>query len=606
MPRDPMQTPVPPVLNNTSSGDRGREFILLGIILAFTLAVHARTFSFGFVYDDVGQIVENHFVKSWEFAPQFFTMHVWKELHPVAPGNYYRPLFLFWLLGNYSLFGLEPAGWHVTAVLLHLLVTGLAFLVIRKLTGSASAAGIAALLFGVHPVHLEVTAWVSGVTESLYTTPFLAGFLAYLKSREGNRAGWMALSLACYGAALMGKETAIILPVMIFAHAWIYDPGENNAPARALAVRLEQGFWAVAAYLPVAVLYLCLRIFALQGFGHETEHLTPATIVLTWPSVLAFYLRLLVWPTGLSEFYPLRYYDHVELMGVLVPFLVVLATVGALWYWQHRSKSREVKLALVWLGVPLLPLLNLSIFSWRDFAHDRYLYLPSIGFVLLGALGLEKLFAGGGQILGCRSRPLAAAGAIAALLAFGTWDQSQYWANEYNLYTRALSIAPENPTAANNLATVYMHSGREAEAFALYRRVIQIKPDSWYANYNLGFLAYKNGKYDEATDFLLRGTQIDPFEPDQYALLGKTYFRMGKTASAVAALERAIALKPQAPGYHIALGVILAQAGDCGAARAHFAAELKNNPSDAKAKELLGNCEQLLPGHAPAAVPAPR
>ncbi len=197
------------------------EGTLLGSVLAITALVYAATIRFQFVYDDHGQIVQNTLVQSWRFVPQYFQGQVWQYLFPNALANYYRPLNLLWFRLNDALFGLQPAGWHVLAILLHVFATALAYLIARRLTGRPLMAALTALLFGVHPMRHEVVAWVSGTTESLCAVLFLSGFLAYLKSRETARTRWMALSGLLYAAALLVKETAIVLPAVIFTHAWL-------------------------------------------------------------------------------------------------------------------------------------------------------------------------------------------------------------------------------------------------------------------------------------------------------------------------------------------------------------------------------------------------
>jgi len=211
------------------------ESTLLGGVLALTALVYAATVRFEFVYDDQNQIVRNTLVQSWHFVPGYFKGKLWLTLFPNASVNYYRPFNFLWFRVNDALFGLQPTGWHVMAILLHLLATALAYAVARRVTGRPLVAALAALLFGIHPTRHEVVAWVSGTTESLWAVFFFLAFLAYLKSREGNRVRWIAISCACYGAGLLAKETAIVLPIVVLAHAWLYaappvadDPGQSR------------------------------------------------------------------------------------------------------------------------------------------------------------------------------------------------------------------------------------------------------------------------------------------------------------------------------------------------------------------------------------------
>ncbi len=207
---------------------RTGDLYRLAAVLFITAVTYLGTIRFGFVYDDFQQIQTNPFLRSWRFVPQYFVSSVWKQLFPFDPGNYYRPMFLVWARLNYSVFADRPLGWHATASALHVLVTALVFFVVRKMTGRSTAAWLTALIFGLHPIHHEVVAWVSGTTESLFAAMFLTAFLAYLRAREaanreGSKAVWLPVSCVFYALAMLSKETAIVLPALVFAHSWITD-----------------------------------------------------------------------------------------------------------------------------------------------------------------------------------------------------------------------------------------------------------------------------------------------------------------------------------------------------------------------------------------------
>ncbi len=111
----------------------------------------------------------------------------------------------------------------------------------------------------------------------------------------------------------------------------------------------------------LTVIYLIVRTVALKGFSHSVAQISWLTVVLTWPSLLLFYLKLLVWPVGLSPFYGLQFVFHPTLQNTLFPALALLLVAAGLWKWA--SRSRPVALAIPWLIIPLLPVLNIQLFG---------------------------------------------------------------------------------------------------------------------------------------------------------------------------------------------------------------------------------------------------
>src|ERR1700732_531744 len=190
------------------------EQVMLGTVLGLTALVYAATLRFEFVYDDQTQILRNTMVHSWRFVPRYFKGGEWQDLFRFAAANYYRPFNFLWFRVNDRVFGLRPMGWHATAVLLHILVTVLAYRIARRLTERPLVAALTALTFAIHPMKHEVVAWVSGTTESLWSLFFFGAFFAYLKSRERSKALWTTLSSLLYAGALLSKETAIVLPLV--------------------------------------------------------------------------------------------------------------------------------------------------------------------------------------------------------------------------------------------------------------------------------------------------------------------------------------------------------------------------------------------------------
>jgi 4-amino-4-deoxy-L-arabinose transferase-like glycosyltransferase len=137
----------------------------IAVVLALTFAVYIPTLRYQFVHDDRGQIVENPAVHSWRAVPTYFTAQVWAGVMPEEVGNYYRPLFLLWLRINDVVFGNHAWGWHLTTILAHVLTTLLVYLLAWRLGIDRDVALLAALIFGLHPAHIEAVAWILGVTE---------------------------------------------------------------------------------------------------------------------------------------------------------------------------------------------------------------------------------------------------------------------------------------------------------------------------------------------------------------------------------------------------------------------------------------------------------
>jgi Tfp pilus assembly protein PilF len=584
----------------------------LAVALTATFIAYLGALRFGFVFDDHSQIISNASVHSWRYVPRYFMGHVWSYQYPHLLANYYRPLFLLWLRLNHALFGLAPWKWHLVCVLLHVGATWLVYLLAMCILRDPWTAGVAALIFGVHPVHVEAVAYISAVPEMLSALMLLSSFLLHAKhcgDKPAARARfWIrpAVSVSLFALAVLAKESALVLPALIAAYDWMFAPGPETSPRKWRPILLRQ-----APYLAVVTAYLVIRFHALRGFAHIVTPLPILTLVFTAPAVLVFYLRLLVWPLGLSPYYDIPYVTRPGLIDFVLPIVVLVAVGLFVRLWLRRARqhsplmgqgaeSRGVIFALIWLFVPILPVLNLRYLPESEVAHDRYLYLPSIGFAMLMALALNHLRLGRAMFGG---RPLVQTGAALALgvlLAASTVIQSSYWADELTLNDRAHRIAPNNVSATTSLAAAAAERGLDSAAIELYRQGLARKPDFWRANVNLAYLYYKLGDLAEAERFFRRAIESDPSDGDQFLYLGLTRMRLGQLRDAEAWVRRALVVRPEGPGYHFALGLVLKAEGELDAALRQFEAELANNPEFPGARAQAAGLAARLRSQTPA------
>jgi tetratricopeptide (TPR) repeat protein len=582
---------------------RGAPALQTAVLISATFLAYAATLGFGFVSDDRFQIVGNPFITSWRFVPQYFSSHVWSYIYPHLLSNYYRPGFLLWLRMNEAMFGQRAWGWHLTSVAVHAAVTYLVFRLGLRLTRDTGVAVASGLVFGLHPVHVVAVAYVSGVAEPLAALFLVAAFLAWLRSREpGPKLWWLAAALALYAAALFSKESSLMLPVLIAVFAGINRPGDSRKVSR--GERLRAALVAAAPFLAVTAAYLPLRIWALKGFAHTVTPLALSAELLTIPSVLLFYLRLLVWPFGLSCYYDKPYVSAPAFRSFVLPLIMILLALAAFvlrYRWtrrQSREESRIVAFAGFWMALAIAPVLNFRLLPEGETAHDRYLYLPSVGFVILVGLTLrqvERRLAPGLR----RAAWVNAFGVgLAALLAFATARQSLYWSDELSLNFHAHEIAPQNVSATTSLAAAAAARGMVPAAVSLYQEALASHPDFWRANVNLAYLYYQQGNFREAARYLERSSAADATDGDQFLYLGLARMQLNQLPEAEAAIRTALLVRPNGHGYHLGLGLVLKQAGKFIEAKQEFEAALARAPQDAQARALLAEVDGQLKSQA--------
>ena len=564
------------------------------LVCTVTFLAYLSTLSFGFVYDDKPVIVDNPVIRSWDSLTYYLLPQAASNVAQPAGGSFYRPISVLWLRLNYVIFGLNPAGWHVALLAGHVFMTYLVFVAVEKLS-RRSVASLAAILFGLHPVHTENVAWLSSVNDMLMSVLVLASFLAYLKFREGRKSTlWMATSLVLFLSALFSKETAAVFPFLIFVFAVIFAlPRYAEAATAAWSSfqnRLKQGFVSIP-YFVVLAIFLAVRRSMLHGAAQSLTTLSWSTMLLTAPSVLWFDLKHLLFPVSSSEFYSLTYVTAPGFENFLLPTLFLGAVALAVAYWI--STLPDPRLAVFASGfafATILPTLYLRASAPGNFVHDRFLYLPSVGIVILIALAVESIATSTtvpGQKPGVKVR-LAAVAILCTAAFVGTLIHQLPWASNLLLFQNAIKYAPNNPIVQVNLANEFANLGHYDRALPLYWSALKNDPSSWLSNYNLGYACYRTGRFPEAEDYLQRAIQIDDKDPDQFIYLARTQMEQGKLTLAAQNAERALQRGPLSPGFHFVLAKILEASGERARAIGEYQAEVAAHPDNTLARgELL-------------------
>jgi protein O-mannosyl-transferase len=478
-------------------------FILLLLLSLLTFVLYIGTLHFQFVWDDKPQIVNNPLIRTWSAVPRAFVSDLW--YHAARDQLYYRPLFTTWSTLNYSLFELKPWGWHLGAIVAHILAVIAVFVLARKLGLEYWTAALSALLFAVHPVHIECVAWISAASDSLVTFFFALSFAAFLNSRnpeEGHWLSWRVASLFLLACALLTKEMGVTLCLMVAIYVWLFPrPGSNSKLVQALIAALPYGILTFA--------YVLLRKFALHHVAgsFDPEH-GIRDMVLTLPLVLYKYLRILMVPVGLTGLYYDPYVQSAASVRFWFPVLVLTALTTGIWYWSRRTGDRVVAFAGFWMVVTLIPALYLRNFSNGDFVRDRYVYLPSIGFMIL----LAKLIRLLPSLKSVSSSAVQALATTVLVLAYcvSSYAQQVYWGSELLVFARGNALYPESAYAAVGFAKELSRRGAYDRAVDLVKTAIRNRPDLGPSYFLLAEIAVKRGDKERGRVYLDNAVAMFP------------------------------------------------------------------------------------------------
>ncbi len=528
----------------------------------------------GFVgYDDPDYVTRNPHViagLSWRLVAWAFTTAHASNWHPLT-----------WISHalDCSLFGLAPAGHHFTNLLLHAANTALLFLWLSAATGFRGRSAFVALVFGLHPLHVESVAWVAERKDVLSAFFMLLALIAYTSYARDPSVKRYLLVAAAFLAGLLSKPMVVTLPLLLLAiDRW---PLKRTESWRRLIV--EKLPLLLLSGLSAAVTLWAQRkggsVAALSALPFELRNQNAGFSYLA-------YIAKALWPVNLAVFYPFPLHGLALWKLTLTSF--VLPAVGWL-AWRTRRTHPWIAAGWIWYVVTLLPVIGLVQVGMQAMA-DRYMYIPMIGLLIPITWELARL-------------PMAqwAAPVVLAALAAVSWHQISFWRDGVTLWTRALAVTHDNFVAHDNLGVELDALGRHGEALAQYRETLRIEPGdrNGEANYAQASFAegerlYNAGHPDEALAAFREGLRYGTGNALAHSYVGAILTERGDLTDAIAEFRQALAMDPGLARAYMGLGVALARSGQTVDAERALQQSIAHDPSSVEANYDLGLIEAAL------------
>jgi tetratricopeptide (TPR) repeat protein len=594
---------------------------IYALLFIATVQVYAQTARFDFVnFDDPDYVTANAHVRGG-----FTAQNVAWAFTSGDAANWF-PLTRLSHMLDYRLFGMSGGWHHLTNVLLHSLAVLLLFAFLNRATGRRWLSAWVALLFALHPLHVESVAWVAerkDVLSSFFAMLALWSYVRWVEQPSRYRYGMVALAFAL---GLMAKPMVVTLPlVFLLVDVWPLGRGprwREKIPFFAMsAASAAVTWWAQAASGAVRTsgqFPLLLRM----------ENAAVSCVV---------YLFKWFWPSRLAVFYPYP----AEIPAWQAAAAVIAIAAVSVMAWRSIRNRPYLAVGWFWFLIMLAPVIGLVQVGAQARA-DRYTYMPTIGISIMLAWGAAEMLT---RVPRAKPVVVALAAAAGVAAAAVSWVQIGYWQDSRSLFQRAvdvtesnylahhslgvalaespdtlnqavgqyqtaLKIQPDYVRAHTDLGSAFAKQGRLSDAMAEYRAALAIDPDLAIPHNNLGNVYVQLGMSSEAVSEYGAALRLDPEYADarknlaeaEYTL-GLALAKAGRTFEAVAHLEAALRARADYPEAHNNLGVVLSQdpsrAQD---AIGHFQAALRIDPNYADAHVNLGLALSQLPGHIPEAI----
>jgi len=537
-----------------------------------------------FVHDDTSQIVENPWLKDIKNIPTLFTSGVWSFKPDLPISNYYRPMMHTLYMLCYQMVGLKPLVFHFVNILFHCTSSVLVYLLIKRLLAThsnntsavyLSPPFIAAVLFALHPIHTEAVTWISGLPEVAYTFFYLLSLYLYIVVRDSTRQS-SPLSVLSFTVALLFKEPALTLPLVLIAYDFLIK--KSQEPFLSVTKRY-------APYIVVSAIYLIARYHALSHFVPSEFYpsLNTYQLAINIFPLFTEYLTSMIWPVNLNlwhTFHPIS--SLFEPKGILSA-AVTLAFITASVYTYKKNKAMFFGFLL--MALPLLPVFYIKAIGGKPFA-ERYLYLPSVGGVLLLSIFLSWV---AGHV------PRAAKGIsiafimLAILFAAGTIGRNAIWRDNMTLWSDTVEKSPDSAVVHTNLGNEYQSRNALDKAITEYQTALMLDPRHVATYYNLGVAYQSKGQTDMAIEQFRATLSLKPNNAEAHNNLGVAYKSKGQTDRAIEEFKTALSLQPDNANAHNNLAAAYQDKGQTDLAAEQFRAAVGLRPDYAEAHTNLGN-----------------
>lgn len=459
-----------------------KQSVFLFLIVSLAFGVYVNSLSNNFVWDDKYEILNNDWIKDARYTPDILFSHSLGWLKPAQSSTKYGPLKLLVRLIQYHIAGSDPWIYQLTNVFVHVMCAVMVFFIATKLfiifyaMDSPVFSLAAALLFAVHPIHTEPVNWAIGLSELSMSFFCLLSFYLHIKA-PGENSNQQLLSGFFMFIALLFKVTAVffILVFMAYDYAMVKRQPALHQSRKFSWKSVFNAYWPLA--LAVAG-YLLLFILVIRGEKDPVNmnhiRLDTYNLLLNVPPLFMQYMEKLFLPLDLNALYVFHPVTSPTDTGLLTALIFLVAFV--LFLFISLRKKTLFFLCCLWIAAPLLPCLYLPAtgYSYYVFA-ERYLYLPSAGFVIAVVIP---------AIILTEKYPKKNINAfLAAILvttvicfAFLTLQRNHVWKDDYSLWSDTVKKSPDSAIAHNNLGGEYEKKGLLDDALREYETAISLTP----------------------------------------------------------------------------------------------------------------------------------
>ena len=518
-----------------------------------------------------------------------FAWYYWRSKAPGYTNIFLRPLAVIFYMLDCQLYGLNAGGHHLTNVILHTISVLLLFLVLKQMAGALWQSAFVAVLFAIHPLHVESVAWIAERKDVLSAVFFMLTLAAYFQYTRAPSAVRYLLVALLFAFGLMSKSMLVTLPfVLLLLDYWPLDRirAHKSEVRRRLPTLIKEKipFLALAPFSCIATLFA-------QRQGPSAIDQLP----FLWRLENAFvtyvtYVWQMLWPARLAVFYP-HPNDRLSLLQVTGAIALLVGT--SLVVISLRRTLPYLVTGWFWYLGMLVPVIG--VVQVGEQAHaDRYTYLPQIGLYIMIAWTVGDLLVESTR----RRRALVGVIAAIAVVSLGALaaGQTSYWKNSETLWNHALAVTGENDVAHNNLGFLFLRRGELDKAISEFQTALDIRSRNTQRHYslgaaliesNLGNALARNQRWDAAIDHLQEAVRLRPDYADAYFNLGSVLFQQGKIDQAIVQWQKNLAINPRDSEAHRNVADALRKQGKVKEAMSEYEQALNIAPEDSAALNNL-------------------